>query len=235
MDIPSIDLQNIKDGNIDESVYDLVFVTGSLQIPPGAVTTATTQTSELRFIFENYNANDATNVFKNDLGTGLKEGDEVGCIIHQGISVLEGKRISCILHIGTNSTDKPMITILNYDYIDPATTVSVSFGGIQSLNEVNVNTISIGVLIHYTDLDSSTYLYIPTATLPLPTNNTETINDHYDSGWHGGWAMTASYSGNNIVREPTNFTMGVRVPYWYPYYENYVSSGAQDDFVLAKF
>ena len=40
--IPGIDLQNIKDGNIQESVYDLQFTTGTLQIPPGAATTQTT-------------------------------------------------------------------------------------------------------------------------------------------------------------------------------------------------
>lgn len=44
-DIPSIALTNILDGRIAESVYDLTFVTGSLQIPPGATTTATTLTS----------------------------------------------------------------------------------------------------------------------------------------------------------------------------------------------
>ena len=33
-DIPSIDLQNIKDSNVQESVYDLQFTTGTLRIPP---------------------------------------------------------------------------------------------------------------------------------------------------------------------------------------------------------
>ena len=87
-DIPSIVLNNIQDGGIAESVYDLTFLTGSLQIPPGATTTATNLRSEMQFIFENYNAADPSNVFKNDLGTGLKEGDEVGCIIHRGIVAL---------------------------------------------------------------------------------------------------------------------------------------------------
>ena len=233
-DIPSIDLQNIKDGNIQESVYDLQFTTGTLQIPPGAATTQTTLVSELRFIFESYNANDATNVYQNDLNTGLKEGDEVGCIIHSGVTVLEGKRLACILHIGTNSTDKPMITLINYDYIDPSTTIRISFGGIQSLNEVNVNTISIGVLIHYTATNSSTYLYIPTATLPEPTNNTLTVSQQA-SGWHSGWYMTASFSGNNIVRQSTTFQIGVRVPYWDPHYETYSSDGSQSNFILVKF
>jgi hypothetical protein len=44
-DIPSIQFTNIKEANLVESVYDLTFVTGSLQIPPGAPTTATLMTS----------------------------------------------------------------------------------------------------------------------------------------------------------------------------------------------
>ena len=50
-------------------------MTGSLQIPPGAATTATTLKSELQFIFESYNPSNAVNAFQNDLGTGLSEGD----------------------------------------------------------------------------------------------------------------------------------------------------------------
>lgn len=69
--IPSITIQNILNPSITESVYDITFVTGTLQIPPGAKTTSTTLTSEIQFIFESYNAADPSNVFKQDLGTGL--------------------------------------------------------------------------------------------------------------------------------------------------------------------
>jgi len=51
LDIPSISISNIMDSNITLSTYDIQFKTGDLQIPPGALTTATTQTSELQFIF----------------------------------------------------------------------------------------------------------------------------------------------------------------------------------------
>lgn len=71
-DIPSIILNNVLETNYQESVYDLTFVTGSLQIPPGAPTTSTLLTSELQFVFENYNAANSSNVFMNDLKTGLK-------------------------------------------------------------------------------------------------------------------------------------------------------------------
>jgi hypothetical protein len=44
-DIPSIQLNNILEANFIESVYDFTFVTGTLQIPPGAKTTSTSLTS----------------------------------------------------------------------------------------------------------------------------------------------------------------------------------------------
>jgi hypothetical protein len=50
-DIPSIVVKNVQDQSTTFATYDLRFITGNLQIPPGAVTTATTQTSELQFIF----------------------------------------------------------------------------------------------------------------------------------------------------------------------------------------
>ncbi len=160
-------------------------------------------------------------------------------MIKSGIVALEGKRIVCILHIGTNSTDKPMITILNYNYINAGTTIKVAFGGIQSLNEVNVNTISMSVLIRYTDINSSTYLYMPTPTLPDPTNNTvTTISDRNVLGynWLSYWDMTCAFSGSNLVRQPTTFSFSIRVPYWYPYSGfQYSSVGAQSEFILLKF
>lgn len=50
-DIPSITIANVQDASTTFAVYDLGFITGNLQIPPGAVTTATPQTSELQFVF----------------------------------------------------------------------------------------------------------------------------------------------------------------------------------------
>lgn len=49
--IPNMTIANIQDANTKLGLYDIQFVTGSLQIPPGASTTATTQTSQLQFIF----------------------------------------------------------------------------------------------------------------------------------------------------------------------------------------
>lgn len=74
-DIPSMTIKNVQDAGSKLAVYDISFVTGDLQIPPGTLTTATTQTSELRFIFENFDGMNPTNVFSNDLGTGFSNGD----------------------------------------------------------------------------------------------------------------------------------------------------------------
>jgi hypothetical protein len=143
------------------------------------------------------------------------------------------------LHIGTNSTDKPTITILNHNYINPGTTIKVSFGGIQSLNQVNVNTISMSVVIHYNDINSSTYLYLPTPTIPQPTNNTLTITSDRNSlgyVWHNYWSMSCSYSGRNLVRQTTNFSLSIWPPNAYPWGNwVYSSLGADSDFILMKF
>lgn len=45
LNIPDIVIRNIQDASISLCVYEITFKTGTLQIPPGAITTATTQTS----------------------------------------------------------------------------------------------------------------------------------------------------------------------------------------------
>jgi hypothetical protein len=72
----------------------------------------------------------ASNAFKNDLGTGLTTGSEVGCKIFAGLKSLSGMRIKCLLIVGTNQTNKPTIKIINYDFIDPATTIRIGFAGL---------------------------------------------------------------------------------------------------------
>jgi hypothetical protein len=241
LDIPSITISNIQDANIKLSVYDLRFVTGSLQIPPGAPTTATSQTSELQFIFENFNGMNPTNVFANDLKTGLVTGSEVGCKIFNGLTALPGMRIKCLLYVGTNQTNKPKIRIINYDFINPQTTIIISFSGIQSLPSVLVNTISIGSVIFYTDIGSSTFLYIPTPIITVPTNAT-TLFSGIDSVMRTRWGANSSYSGTNIVLQPTILSIGILSPgYYYNNqgyyigYNTYTSTGANDQFVLLTF
>ena len=96
----------------------------------------------------------------------------------------------CLLHLGTNSTDKPTIRIINYDFINPGTIIKVSFGAIQSLAAPLSNTISLGVKMYYNDAkNSSTFLYILTPVLPTPT-----IATSLDTTRLSGWAWNFWHS-----------------------------------------
>ncbi len=119
------------------------------------------------------------------------------------MTAVPGTRLKCLLSVGTNATNKPRIRVVNYNFINPGTTIIIGFAGIQSLPPTLVNTISIGVVIYYTDIDSSTYLYIPTPILTVPTNSSSMISSF--SGWN--WQVNASYSGTNIVLQPTTFNL----------------------------
>ena len=242
-------IQNVQDYSTTYATYDITFLTGDLQIPPGALTSATTQTSKLVFIFENFNGMNPTDVFANDLGTGLPTGSEVGCVIQAGLTALPGMRLKCILTVGTSQQNKPTISIINYNFINPATTVNVSFAGIQTLPHTLVNTISVGAMIYYTNIGSSIYLYIPTPIITVPTNSSKVLSNS-NGGWAANWNVNCSYSGVNIVLQPTVFALSYSVPYWwtgniggqftginYTYYGqySYSSTGAKDQFILLTF
>jgi hypothetical protein len=133
--------------------------------------------------------------------------------------------------------------VINYNFINPNTTIVIGFAGIQSLPSSLVNTISVGVVIYYNDIGSSTYLYIPTPIITVPTNATSLLSS-MDSGWQSGWIVNGSFSGTNIVLQPTIFTVGYVVPYWYWWNSNgsywmynyaYSSTGANDQYILLTF
>lgn len=153
-----------------------------------------------------------------------------------------------MLTVGTSQTNKPTISIINYNFINPYTTIIVSFARIQTLPAVLVNTISIGAKIFYNDIGSSTYLYIPTPVITNPTNASNVISNTCSS-WLSGWSVNCSYSSTNIVLEPTVFSISFKVPYYplcvigglsnqnltgYGQY-TYSSSGAADEFILLTF
>lgn len=120
-----------------------------------------------------------------------------------------------------------MIRLINYDFINPATTIKISFGAIQSLLAPLSNTISIGVKMYYNDArNSSTYLYILTPVLPKQTYPA-TLDSTRTSGW--SWDFSSWFAGPNVVLEPTSFAVRIRVPYWSTYSGySYSSTGQQD-------
>jgi hypothetical protein len=77
-----------------------------------------------------------------------------------------------------------MIKLINYDFIDPQTTIKINFAAIQSLLASLTNTISLGVKMYYNDArNSSTYLYILTPVLPKSTNPA-TLDSTRLTGWN---------------------------------------------------
>lgn len=65
--------------SLTQEIYDFTFLVGSTDVPPGYRATGTNMSTEIQFIFENING------FNSDLGTGLKDGDELGCIAIAGL------------------------------------------------------------------------------------------------------------------------------------------------------
>ena len=123
-------------------------------------------------------------------------------------------RLKCLLTVGINQTNKPTISIINYNFVNPFTTINISFAGIQTLPSTLTNTISIGAMIYYNDINSSTYLYIPTPVLTLATQSTNLLSG-INSGWASNWNVNASYSGTSIVLQPTIFSVSYSVPYYW--------------------
>lgn len=84
---------------------------------------------------------------------------------------------------------------------------------------------------------------MPTPTLPDPTNSTLTLTNDRNANvsgsiypWHNYWSMSCAYSGNNILRQPTNFSLSIWPPNSWPFGNTqYSSSGAEADFILLKF
>lgn len=127
-----------------------------------------------------------------------------------------------------------MIKVINYGFVNPATTIDMSFGAIQSLTAPLSNTISIGVKLYYNNPRNSTaFLYIPTPILPLTTYATS-LDSTRVSYWD--WIIGASFSGANVVLQPTNLRISIRTPYQVNYagYQ-YNSVGALDQYTLIKF
>lgn len=178
-------------------IYDLTFKIGSTQVPPG-YNSSTAMSSEIQFIFENVNG------FANDLGTGLKTDDELGCLFKSGLTV-GTDRLKCFLYVGTSVTDKPKIRVINYGIIQPNTQIKISFSKIKTLPAGVINTISVAVVIYYTTISANSYLYLPT---PIITHATAAY------GVTGYYNFIPTFTGNNVVLLPTNMTVYVQ-PYYY--------------------
>lgn len=78
--------------------------------------------TSLEYTFSN---ND--NQFLQDLGTGLKNGDEVPCLGGPEIKLTVKKRLTCIITIGTGPENLPTINVYGYDKILAGTVIRIYF------------------------------------------------------------------------------------------------------------
>ena len=135
--------------------------------------------------------------------------------------MLEGKRLTCILHISTNSTNKPMITLINYDDINPGTIIRISFSGIQSLKELNIYNNSIGGA---DPLNYHKQFHLPLHPYGHLARPHQQHRHHQPTSF--GLVFRLVHDGillnNNIVRQSITFQIGVQV-----HYEIYSSDGSQ--------
>lgn len=183
--------------SMTQEIYDFTFVVGKTDVPPGYRATGTNMSTEIQFIFENIDG------FNSDLGTGLKDGDELGCVVIAGL--LAGPQpIKCYLHVGPNYLDQPMIRVTNYRTIPAGTTVTVSVANIRNMGQTDINTAYAAVMLFYHDLSTQAYLYRPTSKLMLNTTTLSTVPFS---------TYLVSYPGNNVVLTPTTLNITLTPTY----------------------
>jgi hypothetical protein len=194
LDIAQMTLKNSVEA-LKPGIVDVGFKIGTTQVPPGYNGTAT-MSSEIQLIFENVKG------FANDLGTGLKTGDELGCVFKTGLT-LGNDRLKCFLYVGTSVTDKPKVRIINYALIQPSTSITISVSNIVMLaaGSSNINTISVGIVIYYTSISASSYLYLPTPQVTTAT---------YAPSVGSMNQFTAAFAGNNVVLLSTEINLVIR-------------------------
>lgn len=170
---------------------------GSAEIPPGYVATGTNMSSEIRYIFENMDG------FSGDIGTGLDEGEEIGCVVMAGLQP-GPDRIKCTMHLGPNYLDQPFIRVTGYRTVAPGTTVTVSVANIKNMPTGGLNTVYAAVNLFYYAINEQAYLYRPISKLMLNTTDLATVPFT---------ACSVTYPGNNVVLTPTTLNVSVTPTY----------------------
>ncbi|EAR88763.2 hypothetical protein TTHERM_00259620 (macronuclear) [Tetrahymena thermophila SB210] len=161
--IPYLDAQ--KPG-----LFEFKFQLGQYSIPQGYDAPLAQQYSTIVLTFD-------SNIGKgylNDLGTGLKTGDELGCVIKQqtpaqpaGFQLAQNQsRLKCVLQQGWDSVNLPRINITGYQEMPAGTVVQFLITNIQALPVTITSTISMGVAVTYKNTNVTAFFYQSTAIIP---------------------------------------------------------------------
>ena len=196
LDIAGLTFVNGLDSLMNQ-IFDFTFIVGTAEIPPGYQATGTNMSSEIQFIFENMDG------FNDDIGTGLGEGDELGCIVLAGL-VPGPNPIKCALHLGSTYLDQPFIRVTNYRTIAAGTKVTISVANIKNLATLAINTVYAAVNLFYYNINEQAFLYRPISKLMLNTTDLATVPFT---------ACNVSYPGNNVVLIPTTLNISITPTY----------------------
>ena len=142
----------VKD-QISKGLFEFNFRVGEENVPPGYDWETITTYSNIIMTFETMNG------YKNDLGAGLKNYSELGCVGVLGIKTEFKGRLTCILRYGSGPEDLPKVIISGYDQILANTKVSIWITGIESVSKFKQSTISIGVQLAYKSLGGVSAFY----------------------------------------------------------------------------
>lgn len=70
------------------------------------------------------------NGYTRSLGTGLKDGDELGCAIISGLTITETGKLTCVVKWSYIQEMPAYVMIYGFDSIAPNTAIRVLIGGI---------------------------------------------------------------------------------------------------------
>jgi len=114
-----------------QQLFEFSFRTKEAVVPRGFDYETIREYSRIRLEFETSILSD--NPFDKDLGTGFKSGDDIGCLIREGLTTIIKERLTCSITIGKGPYDNTFVDIMGYDEIKAFTKVTIWLGPIKTL------------------------------------------------------------------------------------------------------
>lgn len=144
-------------------MFDLTFTTGSADILPSYINSATyTVTSAIEVSF--------ANTFDASLGTGLPAGSEIACLSISGLTFNIMGKLTCKIYPSVSIVTYPTIIITGYDRIYAGTTVRIHFANLKTFAAGITDYCTLGASYTYYDYGGTKgYIYQPVSFIVGPT------------------------------------------------------------------
>ncbi|KRX03573.1 hypothetical protein PPERSA_04125 [Pseudocohnilembus persalinus] len=193
-DISYMTIQNVADIDI-KGLYQISFKVGNVDVPIGYNYGVSIYSN----IILSFNIDD--NNLIEDIGSGLNDGDEIGCVGVQGINISRQNRLICKIYLGSSEDYPPTIIVSGYDPIDAETQIIIY------LTEIipNVaNTIGVGIKLYYNDFGTEAYLYGPQSLSPIKGTAVSGVISLLNP------VLTISDIGKNKILDEINYTFSFK-------------------------